>query len=106
MRKVEGLKVEGRGLKSLGLTKRDNSPAFHLSPSRGGRGMIISLSLTFAILSLSSFAQKQSTKMNDKQIVIYQLLPRLFGNKNTTNTPYGTIEQNGSGKFNDITDKA
>ncbi|TCD18592.1 alpha-amylase [Pedobacter psychrodurus] len=44
--------------------------------------------------------------MNDKQIVIYQLLPRLFGNKNTTNTPYGTIEQNGSGKFNDITDKA
>ena len=44
--------------------------------------------------------------MNDKQIVIYQLLPRLFGNKNTTNIPYGTIQQNGSGKFNDITDKA
>ncbi|MFC4142380.1 alpha-amylase family protein [Pedobacter mendelii] len=44
--------------------------------------------------------------MNDKQIVIYQLLPRLFGNKNTRNIPYGTIEQNGSGKFNDITDQA
>ncbi|MCX2573157.1 alpha-amylase family protein [Pedobacter sandarakinus] len=44
--------------------------------------------------------------MDDQQIVIYQLLPRLFGNKNTTNIPYGTIEQNGSGKFNDITDKA
>ncbi|WP_240615353.1 alpha-amylase family protein [Pedobacter paludis] len=44
--------------------------------------------------------------MNDKKIVIYQLLPRLFGNKNNTNIPYGTIEQNGSGKFNDITDKA
>ncbi|KQS35464.1 alpha-amylase [Pedobacter sp. Leaf194] len=44
--------------------------------------------------------------MNDKQIVIYQLLPRLFGNKNTANIPYGTIAQNGSGKFNDITDKA
>ncbi|MDN3587840.1 alpha-amylase family glycosyl hydrolase [Pedobacter aquatilis] len=44
--------------------------------------------------------------MSDKQIVIYQLLPRLFGNKNTANIPYGTIEQNGSGKFNDITDKA
>lgn len=52
------------------------------------------------------FCTKKRTKMNDKQIVIYQLLPRLFGNKNTTNTPYGTIEQNGSGKFNDITDKA
>jgi len=44
--------------------------------------------------------------MNDQKIVIYQLLPRLFGNKNNSNIPYGTIEQNGSGKFNDITDKA
>lgn len=44
--------------------------------------------------------------MSDKQIVIYQLLPRLFGNKSTANIPYGTIEQNGSGKFNDITGKA
>jgi glycosidase len=57
-------------------------------------------------ISISSFAQKQRTKMNDKQIVIYQLLPRLFGNKSTSNIPYGTIEQNGSGKFNDITEKA
>ncbi|PWS31937.1 alpha-amylase [Pedobacter paludis] len=58
------------------------------------------------LYSSSSFAQKNSIKMNDKKIVIYQLLPRLFGNKNNTNIPYGTIEQNGSGKFNDITDKA
>jgi len=58
------------------------------------------------LLSQSSFSQKKSKNMNDKQIVIYQLLPRLFGNKNTANIPYGTIEQNGSGKFNDITDKA
>ena len=65
------------------------------------------LSTVFLLLiSLSTFAQKQPKNMNDKQIVIYQLLPRLFGNKNTANIPYGTIEQNGSGKFNDITDKA
>lgn len=38
--------------------------------------------------------------------VIYQLLPRLFGNKQTANVTYGTIEQNGSGKFNDINVKA
>jgi len=44
--------------------------------------------------------------MRNGKIVIYQLLPRLFGNKNSTNIPYGTIEQNGCGKFNDITDKA
>ena len=40
------------------------------------------------------------------KIVIYQLLPRLFGNKKTTNTPYGTLEENGVGKFNDINSKA
>jgi glycosidase len=38
--------------------------------------------------------------------VIYQLLPRLFGNTNTTNKYYGTIQENSCGKFNDITDKA
>jgi len=39
-------------------------------------------------------------------LVIYQLLPRLFGNTVTANVPYGTREQNGSGKFNDINDNA
>lgn len=42
----------------------------------------------------------------DHKLVIYQLLPRLFGNSNTTNKFYGSIEENGSGKLNDITDKA
>ncbi|WP_457270366.1 alpha-amylase family protein [Pedobacter sp. UYEF25] len=46
------------------------------------------------------------TKANEQKIVIYQLLPRLFGNKDTSNVAYGTITQNGSGKFNDITDRA
>jgi glycosidase len=35
-------------------------------------------------------------------INIYQLFPRLFGNKNTQTTPYGTIHENGCGKFSDI----
>jgi len=38
------------------------------------------------------------------KLIIYQLLPRLFGNANTTNKFYGSIEENGCGKFNDITD--
>lgn len=42
----------------------------------------------------------------DKKIVVYQVFTRLFGNKNTTNKPWGTIEENGIGKFNDFTDKA
>ncbi len=38
--------------------------------------------------------------------VVYQVFTRLFGNKNTTNKPWGSIEENGVGKFSDFTDKA
>ena len=38
--------------------------------------------------------------------VVYQVFTRLFGNKNQTNKPWGTIEQNGVGKFSDFTDTA
>ena len=38
--------------------------------------------------------------------VVYQVFTRLFGNTNTTNKPWGTLEQNGVGKFNDFTDDA
>jgi glycosidase len=40
------------------------------------------------------------------KLVIYQMMTRLFGNVKTTNKPYGTIEENGVGKFNDINEKA
>ncbi|MBL0743653.1 alpha-amylase family protein [Chryseolinea lacunae] len=40
------------------------------------------------------------------KIVIYQLMTRLFGNKKTVNKPYGTRDENGVGKFNDIDDAA
>lgn len=38
--------------------------------------------------------------------IIYQLLPRLWSNSNPCRKPWGTIEENGSGKLNDITDRA
>ncbi|MGJ8643317.1 MAG: alpha-amylase family glycosyl hydrolase [Luteolibacter sp.] len=38
--------------------------------------------------------------------VIYQLLVRTFGNKNTKRKPWGTMEENGCGKFADIDVKA
>ncbi|MGC1203257.1 MAG: alpha-amylase family glycosyl hydrolase [Flavobacteriaceae bacterium] len=41
-----------------------------------------------------------------KKEVVYQVFTRLFGNTNTTNKPWGTIEENGVGKFNDFTAKA
>lgn len=44
--------------------------------------------------------------METSKINIYQLLVRLFGNKNSTNKPNGDIKTNGCGKFNDITPTA
>jgi oligosaccharide 4-alpha-D-glucosyltransferase len=38
--------------------------------------------------------------------VVYQVWTRLFGNKKTANKAWGTIEENGVGKFADFTDKA
>ncbi|WP_183566651.1 alpha-amylase family protein [Mucilaginibacter sp. SP1R1] len=42
----------------------------------------------------------------DHKLIIYQLLPRLFGNTQTLNKINGSIEENGVGKLNDINDKA
>jgi glycosidase len=42
----------------------------------------------------------------EQKIVIYQVFTRLFGNTDTTNKPWGTIEENGVGKFKDLTPKA
>ncbi|TQV89875.1 alpha-amylase [Aliikangiella coralliicola] len=45
---------------------------------------------------------KKAAKKPEKK-VIYQVFTRLFGNRNTTNKPWGSIEENGVGKFNDFT---
>jgi glycosidase len=46
------------------------------------------------------------TSEQEGKIVVYQVFTRLFGNQNTTNKPWGTIEENGVGKFADFTDIA
>ena len=43
---------------------------------------------------------------SEQKQVVYQVFTRLFGNTNATNKPWGTIEENGVGKFEDFTDKA
>ena len=43
---------------------------------------------------------------NTDKITIYQVFPRLFGNKTKNPEPYGTAEKNGVGKFSDFTSKA
>ncbi|PWH83517.1 alpha-amylase [Algibacter marinivivus] len=47
-----------------------------------------------------------TVKVAKKKYVVYQVFTRLFGNPNTNNKPWGTIEENGVGKFNDFTNKA
>lgn len=44
--------------------------------------------------------------MSKNKIIIYQVLPRLFGNKKAQNKYKGDINENGSGKFNYFTNKA
>lgn len=41
----------------------------------------------------------------DKRLIIYQAFPRVFTNVNDTCKPWGTLEENGSGKLNDISPK-
>ena len=50
--------------------------------------------------------QKNLKLMQERKKVVYQVFTRLFGNVNTTNKPWGTIEENGVGKFADFDDKA
>lgn len=38
----------------------------------------------------------------NKKIIVYQLLPRLFGNKNQTRKANGSLLENGVGKMNDL----
>ncbi|GAB2772451.1 alpha-amylase family protein [Rhabdobacter roseus] len=40
------------------------------------------------------------------KLIIYQIFTRLFGNQTTTNKFYGSRDENGVGKFNDINDVA
>lgn len=70
--------------------------------------MVFTILLTFSAFSQSkhSTSRKKMEQPTGDKLIIYQMLPRLFGNTKTINKPNGSIEENGSGKFNDITDKA
>ncbi len=76
------------------------------------RKLACSALVTVLLLSISacSFllndAQPVKLENDNKKLVIYQIFTRLFGNTNTTNKPWGSQEENGVGKFADITDKA
>src|SRR6218665_1539955 len=74
--------------------------------------LTLALALSCVIVTTSSAQKKPAMNAKPKTVstpkkdVVYQVFTRLFGNKNTTNKRWGTIEENGVGKFNDFTDKA
>jgi len=64
----------------------------------------IIVGLVFCCMVSLSVAQKKANSpmkstskvvSSPKKAVVYQVFTRLFGNKNTTNKPWGTIEEMG-----------
>ena len=72
-----------------------------------GAGLAVSplVSTARRVLQFTGQSALPPASPSDK-LVIYQIFTRLFGNQQTTNKPWGTLGENGAGKFNDITDRA
>jgi glycosidase len=73
------------------------------------RSLILLLTLTSTMACQRHMEQIPpdiKLKNQDNKVIVYQLMTRLFGNTIAVNKKYGTIEENGVGKFNDITDEA
>jgi len=68
-------------------------------------GLLCFLPLIF-VSCMGTKNKSKDITMENKKVVVYQVFTRLFGNIKTTNKPWGTLEENGVGKFNDFTDKA
>jgi glycosidase len=67
---------------------------------------ILPVLLPAIFMSCNGKKQNNNESMEKEKVVVYQVFTRLFGNTVTTNKPWGTLEENGVGKFNDFTDKA
>jgi glycosidase len=73
------------------------------------RVLAIIVALTFAACTMPKDKIPDQMPADDqppKKVIIYQMMTRLFGNTNTTNKKYGTIEENGVGKFKDVSEAA
>ena len=67
---------------------------------------LILLSVLFLNCTVATDDQVNKMENKGNKEVVYQVFTRLFGNKITNNKPWGTIKENGVGKFNDFTTKA
>ena len=69
--------------------------------------LLIPAALFAALLSAGCTSKTpEETVPSQGKMVVYQMMVRLFGNDNTTNTFNGTREQNGCGRMSDITPEA
>ncbi|WP_020607266.1 alpha-amylase family glycosyl hydrolase [Spirosoma spitsbergense] len=84
----------------------NDNPAFHkLSRRTFSTGLFAATVLSHDVVKAAGSLLNPAATRTDK-LVIYQVFTRLFGNQNSTNKSWGTRDENGVGKFNDITDKA
>tara|TARA_B100000700_G_scaffold313259_1_gene398031 strand:+ start:5284 stop:7116 length:1833 start_codon:yes stop_codon:yes gene_type:complete len=77
---------------------------------------VCALSLTALLIGCGDEREQSQPRVKDKTTeqgtettqkpVVYQVFTRLFGNTKTTNKPWGTLEENGVGKFADFDNKA
>ncbi|MFC6440842.1 alpha-amylase family glycosyl hydrolase [Bowmanella sp. JS7-9] len=74
------------------------------------RLIILAAAVSAALAGCASTQQNQTAMTvnpgDNGKPVVYQTLTRLFGNTKTANIPWGTMEQNGVGKFADFTPEA
>jgi glycosidase len=81
------------------------------------QNFVFVLTLIFLLWACETKTKEQTNKdmndsnllkeqISDHKIIIYQVFTRLFGNKNTTNKAYGSIEENGVGKMSDFDETA
>ena len=68
--------------------------------------LIFLIILTILTACKEEPSQKPTVPTMKKKEVVYQVFTRLFGNTNTNNKPWATIEENGVGKFADFTTEA
>jgi len=69
-------------------------------------GLLLTILVVFLNCNTKIENQEEKMSVKEQKKVVYQVFPRLFGNENTNNEPWGTIEENGVGKFNDFSEKA
>src|SRR6188768_2568555 len=88
---------------SMILKRQLKSCLFFLNSSLT-RGLIPCFIIVALLIGCSKQKEKIPPLMSEDKgsgkIAVYQVMTRLFGNKNATNKPYGKRDENGVGKFN------